>query len=105
MKPHPGAMALAEKLGAAAATPLPLPATRAHGETALVAERQTVARLPRSQERQIRPKEKAATQAITIRPSAGLLNKYVLAAAERTRASGRVVSAQEMMLEVLESGL
>jgi hypothetical protein len=34
--------------------------------------------------------------------TAALLNKYVLKASERTREEGRVVSAQQIMLEVLE---
>jgi hypothetical protein len=39
---------------------------------------------------------------ITLRPSSELLNKYVLKAAERTREEGRVVSAQQIMIEALE---
>lgn len=48
-----------------------------------------------------KPKE-PDTVPITLRPSSSLLNKYVLKAAERTREEGRVVSAQQVMLEVLE---
>lgn len=105
MKPHPGAMALAEKLGAAANEPLPLPAARAPGESAVVVQVPATARASRPSATRAEPKGKGATQAITIRPSAALLNKYVLAAAERTRTAGRVVSAQEVMLEVLERGV
>jgi hypothetical protein len=42
------------------------------------------------------------TVPITLRPSSALLSKYVLKAAERTREEGRVVSAQQIMIEVLE---
>ena len=41
---------------------------------------------------------------ITLRPSSALLSNYVLKAAERTREEGRVVSAQQIMIEVLERG-
>ena len=42
------------------------------------------------------------TVPITLRPSNSLLNKFVLRASERTREEGRVVSAQQIMLETLE---
>ena len=42
------------------------------------------------------------TVPITLRPSSALLSKYVLKAAERTREEGRVVSAQQIMIEALE---
>jgi cell pole-organizing protein PopZ len=44
------------------------------------------------------------TVPITLRPNSALLNKYVLKASERTREEGRVVSAQQIMLEALERG-
>jgi hypothetical protein len=44
------------------------------------------------------------TKGITLRPSKKLLNRYTLAAADRTRKEGRVISAQEIMLEQLERG-
>ena len=44
----------------------------------------------------------AATVGITLRPDSKLLNRYTLAAADRTREEGRVISAQQIMLEVLE---
>lgn len=55
----------------------------------------------------IRSKQKKAkpetdTVPITLRPSSALLNKFVLKSAERTREEGRVVSAQQIMLEALE---
>ena len=39
-----------------------------------------------------------------MRPSKSLLQRYTLAAADRTRKAGRVISAQEIMLERLEDG-
>ena len=42
------------------------------------------------------------TVPITLRPATALLNKFVLKASERTREEGRVVSAQQIMLETLE---
>jgi len=42
------------------------------------------------------------TVGISLRPHRSLLSRYVLKAADRTRESGRVISAQEIMLEVLE---
>ena len=48
-----------------------------------------------------RPKS-PETVPITLRPSNSLLNKFVLRASERTREEGRVVSAQQIMLETLE---
>jgi hypothetical protein len=42
------------------------------------------------------------TVPITLRPSSALLSKFVLKASERTREEGRVVSAQQIMLEALE---
>jgi hypothetical protein len=55
-----------------------------------------------------RPKPKKAkasapdTVPITLRPSSALLSKFVLKASERTREEGRVVSAQQIMIEALE---
>jgi hypothetical protein len=42
------------------------------------------------------------TVPISLRPHRALLNRYIMAAAERTREEGRVISAQQIMLEVLE---
>jgi hypothetical protein len=55
----------------------------------------------RAKQKQFKPKD-PGTVPITIRPSSELLNKFVLKAAERTRQEGRVVSAQQIMLEALE---
>lgn len=42
------------------------------------------------------------TVPITLRPTSALLSKFVLKASERTREEGRVVSAQQIMIEALE---
>ena len=44
------------------------------------------------------------TVGISLRPHRTLLSQYVLKAADRTREVGKVISAQEIMLEVLERG-
>lgn len=41
---------------------------------------------------------------LTLRPTRALYGRYVAAAADRSRSEGRVVSAQEIMLEILEKG-
>ncbi len=46
----------------------------------------------------------AETKGITLRVPKALLRRYTLAAADRTRELGRVVSAQEVMLERLDGG-
>ena len=48
--------------------------------------------------------EKEDTVPISLRPSRALLTRYVAAASERSLESGRVISAQQIMLEVLERG-
>jgi hypothetical protein len=45
------------------------------------------------------------TVPITLRPSSALLSKFVLKASERTREEGRVISAQQIMLEALERSI
>jgi len=98
MKQPRDAAALAASLTNAANAPLPLP------------ERAT-ALLQRTEQTETRQSKKAAkvkimpdTVGMTLRPTRELLNDYTIAAAERTKAKGRVVSAQEIMLEVLERG-
>lgn len=55
----------------------------------------------RSKSKKTKPKE-PDTVPITLRPASALLNRFVLKASERTREEGRVVSAQQIMLEALE---
>lgn len=112
MKPHRNASELAARLGAAANKPLPLPeptpltwvATPAPTPVAaaapsLQATPETARATPKKAKRVEEVKE---TVAITLRPSRTMLIRYTMAAAERTRETGRVISAQEMMLEQLE---
>lgn len=108
MKPNRDASALAARLGAAANTPIPLPEPRP--VPALVQTVVTTEAPPAKPKREggttkAKRSKSAETRPITLRPAPELLNKYVLAAAERTRETGRVVSAQEIMLAVLERGL
>jgi len=51
--------------------------------------------------KKIKPAE-PDTVPITLRPSSALLSKFVLKASERTREEGRVISAQQIMIEALE---
>lgn len=47
-------------------------------------------------------KARAETLGINLRPSRTLYERYVALAADRSKETGRVVSAQQIMLEVLE---
>ena len=47
-------------------------------------------------------KVKAETLGINLRPTRTLYQRYVLLAADRSRSEGRMISAQQIMLEVLE---
>lgn len=55
----------------------------------------------RPKAKKTRPSE-PDTVPITLRPSAALLSKFVIKASERTVEEGRVVSAQQIMIEALE---
>jgi hypothetical protein len=106
MKPSRDAAALAASLSAAASAPLQRPPER---PVPPVPANMSVAPAPPPIERDAAParqvrKQKAPpdTVGITLRPDRELLNRYTMAAADRTRTEGRVISAQQMMLEVLE---
>lgn len=90
MKPHRDANELAARLTNAASQPVPLP--EIHREAT---EKKTASRKGGNKR----------TVGISLRPSQALLNRYTLEAAKRTQKTGRVVSAQQIMLEVLEKGL
>ena len=97
MKKNRDADALAARISAAVSQPagaLLSPASLQHESHEVPAIRET----QRSRAKQNEPD----TVPITLRPSSSLLNKYVLKASERTREEGRVISAQHIMLEVLE---
>lgn len=100
MKPHRDAAALAAALTSAAAAPVPLPARAspvpANDSPALI---EPPAPKPR------KAKETPDTVGITLRPERGLLTRYTIEAANRTRTEGKVISAQQIMIEVLERGL
>ena len=108
MKPNRDSQALAaslaEKFAQAAAAPLPLPAQAK--PAAMVAPITLNAETPiePKAEPKARVKVMADTVQMTLRPGRGLVSKYTNAAADRTRQVGKVVSAQEIMLEVLERG-
>ena len=105
MKKHANASDLAAKLSAAANQPagtgkLPVPVLLSDEP-----EPQPVAFPPAKMISRSKPKKakvKEATVIITLRPSLSLWNKFVLKASERMREKGRAVSAQQIMLEVLE---
>jgi len=101
MKPNRDAAALAAALTSAAATPVPLPErvspTPANASVAPVASAP-----PRAKKVKAAPPD---TVGITLRPDRALLARYTNEAADRTRAEGKVISAQQIMLEVLERGL
>jgi hypothetical protein len=93
----------------AALAPVPAPvlvsSTVAKTPATVPAAPPVVAAKPaRSKEKKTKPSE-PDTVPITLRPTSGLLSKYVLKAAERTREQGRVISAQHIMIEVLERGV
>jgi len=106
MKMNRDADALAARIAEAASQP-----------AAFVAKAPSVAPEPMKtaepkQAAALKPTRKAAkarlpdgdTVAISLRPHRALLSRYVVKAADRAREAGRVISAQEIMLEVLERG-
>jgi hypothetical protein len=104
MKPNRDAAALAASLSSAAAAPLALPERVPVAANSSVApsEKQAAPAVPKKA-----AKAKAApdTVGITLRPERSLLTRYTNAAADRTRKEGKVISAQQIMIEVLERGL
>jgi hypothetical protein len=104
MKPTRDAAALAASLTSAANASLPLP-ERAGEVVSMPQPRETPSRAEASHSKKPgKAKPAADTVGITLRPERELLNRYTMAAAERTKREGRVVSAQEIMLEVLQRG-
>jgi hypothetical protein len=106
MKAAKGVDDLAARLTSAAATPLVAPAAAPAPAPAVT----TPAATPAKRERKAVAKKDAAkkeatdTMQLTLRPTRALYGRYVAAAADRSRQEGRVVSAQEIMLEILEKG-
>ncbi len=105
MKPNRDAAALAASLTTAAAAPLPLPERPAASVVAMPQRQEAPRKAEASQPKKAgKAKSAAGTVGITLRPERELLTRYTNAAADRTKKEGRVVSAQEIMLEVLERG-
>jgi hypothetical protein len=110
MKPNRDSATLAASLRAAADAPVPLPVLSSEAETPDGGPAKAQTEQPTQpdalvRKRASRAKEATGTVQIALRPERDLLNRYVMAAAERTRREGKVISAQQIMLEVLESGL
>lgn len=107
MKPNRDAAALAAALTSAAATPVPLPPRAAPPANDPAPSAQAVAPVEAPPPKKASKKAKAQpdTVGITLRPDRALLLRYTNEAADRTRAEGKVISAQQIMIEVLERGL
>ena len=106
MKKNANSSDLAARLTAAAKQPagavaVPPPVLVSPAPAATSQASEPVHAPTRSRKKVAKPKD-PDTVPITLRPSSDLLNKFVLRAAERTREEGRVVSAQQIMLEALE---
>ena len=93
MKPNRDATELAARLGAAANKPVPLPLAPVQVSTEIKPIKPATKKTS---------KPASDTVGITLRPERALLTRYILAAAERTRLEERIVSAQEVMIEVLD---
>jgi hypothetical protein len=105
MKPTRDAAALAASLTHAANASLPLPQRAAADVVAMPQRLEASAEVEAPRVKKAgKAKPAADTVGITLRPERELLNRYTMAAAERTKKEGRVVSAQEIMLEVLQRG-
>lgn len=105
MRKYRDADELAARITAAASQP---PAILAAPEPASGVPAPSSDAATEEQQRQPNRKQKETRQPdvdtvpISLRPHRALLNRYIMAAAERTREEGRVISAQQIMLEVLE---
>src|ERR1700759_4156575 len=109
MKPHRDAAALAASLSRAATAPLPLPtmppeAPAVPANTSIAPEEKKIAAAP-APRKAAKQKIVLDTVQVTLRPRRELLERYVIAAADRTRDEKKPISPQQIMLEVLEKGL
>lgn len=104
MKKNRDSSELAARIAAAASQPAGTKSAPAAAAPVLVsstpAAKVPVAAPARSKPKKTKPEQD--TVPITLRPSSALLSKFVLKASERTREEGRVISAQQIMLEALE---
>ena len=87
---------LASRLSTAATAPLQVLKPADSGDSR---EEPKKAAAP-SRARVVKPKPE--TLGINLRPTRALYERYVALAADRSRTAGRMVSAQQIMLEVLE---
>jgi hypothetical protein len=81
--------------------PMPAPALVSSTSAAKTPAAPPVIAPARSKAKKTKPSE-PDTVPITLRPSSALLSKFVVKASERTLQEGRVVSAQQIMIETLE---
>jgi hypothetical protein len=117
MKKNQNSSDLAARLAAAASQPAgrsavsapalaPAPVLVSPTPATKPAQPVTLPAIPATAPAKLKPKKAKPSEPdtipITLRPSSALLSKYVLKSAERTREEGRVVSAQQIMIEVLE---
>jgi hypothetical protein len=107
MKKNRDSSELAARLAAAASQPVGTKSAPAAAVPApvLVSSTPEATKVPvavpaRSKRKKTKPEQD--TVPITLRPSSALLSKFVLKASERTREEGRVISAQQIMLEALD---
>jgi hypothetical protein len=104
MKKNRDASELAARIAAAAKQPAGMSSVPMSPQTA--PEPPAKAAIARAAAEPEKPKKarvkEPQTVPITLRPDSALWNKFVLKASERTREEGRVVSAQQIILEALE---
>jgi hypothetical protein len=112
MKPTRDAAALAASLSKAATAPLPLPtmppeAPAVPANTSIGPEETKIAAVTTTPapKRVTKQKIVSDTVQVTLRPPRELLERYIIAAADRTRDEKKPISPQQIMLEVLEKGL
>jgi hypothetical protein len=104
MKKNSNASDLAARLSAAAKQPAGMSSVPAHIQTAPEPQAKpavagSVAAPAKAKKTKVKEPQ---TVPITLRPDSSLWNRFVIKASERTREEGRVVSAQQIMLEALE---
>lgn len=104
MKKNREASDLAARLAAAAKQPagmsaVPTPPQAVAEPPAKPAATKVVAEAAKPKKAKVKEPQ---TVPITLRPDSNLWNRFVLKASERTREEGRVISAQQIMLEALE---
>jgi hypothetical protein len=105
MKKNRDSSELAARIAAAASQPAGAKSTPAAAPAPVLVSSTPETKVPVAAPARSKPKKAKPEQdtvPITLRPSSALLSKFVLKASERTREEGRVISAQQIMLEALE---